>query len=176
MSSWVAVGGAIANAELSEPRLHAFALSSDVYVDFAVEAPVVEGLDVGFLARNSTVVKWVIDLRPAGSPNVHYWWDRAIRRSTLEVIVRPSNAPGTCETIRQLNGRWLERRRVLSCTDAYRAISSFHVPVFTLTGVNPGPGPFDITVRAAVTSGRSVNVKTSVLARTRLIQPIKSQQ
>ena len=177
MLSWVAVARATADAEWSEPRLRAFALSNDVHVDFAVGAPIVEGLDVDSLALNSTVVKWEIDLRPAGTlPNVHYWWDRAIRRSTLEVIVSPSNAPGTCETIRQLNGRWIEPRRVLSCTDAYRAISSFYVPAFTLTGVSPGPGPFDVTVRAAISSGRSVNVKTPVLARTRLIQPSHSQR
>jgi hypothetical protein len=177
MLPWVAFGGAVTNAERSVPRLRAFASLSDVYVDFAFAAPIVDGLDAGFLELNQTVVKWEIDLRSArrGETNsVPFVIARTVRRSTLEVFVSPSKAPGTCETSRQLNGRWLESRRVLSCTDAYRAISSFDVPAFTLTGVTPGS--FDVTIRATVTGGRSVKVKTPVLARTRLIQPINPQQ
>ena len=169
-----AVGPTVVNAELKGPRLTAFASSGDVFVDFAITAQVVEGLDVGFLEVNPTVVKWEIDLKPAGVPNVHYWWDRAIRRSILEVIVRPLKTPGTCETSRQLNGRWIEARQVTDCAGAYRAITSFGLPVFTLAGVNPGKGPFDVTIRATVTGGGSVTVKTPVLARARVFSSINS--
>jgi hypothetical protein len=169
-----AVGTTVVNAELKGPRLTAFASSGDVFVDFAITAPVVEGLDVGFLEVNPTVVKWEIDLKPAGVPNVHYWWDRAIRRSILEVMVRPLKAPGTCETSRQLNGRWIEARQVTDCARAYRAITSFDLPVFTLAGVNPGRGPFDVTIRGTVTVGGSVTMKTPVLARARVLSSINS--
>jgi len=170
----IAIGGAVVDAETTAPRLTAFASSGDVYVDFAITSPVVDGLDVNFLEVNPTVVKWEIDLKPASVPNAHYWWDRAIRRSVLEVIVHPLKALATCETSRQLNGRWIEARHVTDCAGAYRAITSFELPVFTLAGVNPGKGPFDVTIRATVTGGGSVNVKTPVLARARVFSSSNS--
>jgi hypothetical protein len=75
--------------------------------------------------------------------------------------------------IQQLNGCRLEPRKVVSCMDAYRAISSFHVQVLSLTGVIPGS--FDVTIRATVTAGDSTKVKTPVLARAKLNQRIDPQ-
>src|SRR5262249_33255553 len=168
---------AVVHAERTGPRLTAFASSGDVYVDFAITAPVVDGLDVGFLEVNPTVVKWEIDLKPGGAQSetrLPTFTARVIRRSVLEVIVRPLMAPGRCETIRQLNGRWIEARQVTDCARAYQAITAFYLPVFTLAGLNRGP--FDVTIRANVTGGGSSNVKTPVLARARVFSSVNSQR
>lgn len=166
-----AVGGAVTNADPSTPRLYAFASANDVYVDFAIAAPIVDGLDAGFLELNSVLVTWQIDLRPSGSQETDGPWiviDRTIRRGTLEIFVSPSTEPGSCMLSRQLNARRIEPRKVVRCADAYRAISAFHGSVFSLTGVTPGS--FDVSIRARVTVSDSEKVKTRVLARTKLIQ------
>jgi hypothetical protein len=167
------VGVGLGSAQPSRARLSAVAVSNDVYVDFAIAAPIVEGLDVRFLELNSTFVKWDIELRPPGGmpegappDSLRYLFARAIRGATFEVFVRPSAAPGTCETTRQLNGQWLEPPQVVDCAAAYTALSSFHLPVFTLSGVRAGA--YDITLRATVTSGRSTKVKTPIVARAKI--------
>jgi hypothetical protein len=160
--------GAVAAADQAVTRLNAFADGQDVYVEFATAAPVVEGLDARFLELNPVAVEWEIDLRPAKFPNVFHWWDRAVKQSTLEIVVNPSTAPGTCKMHRQLNGRWLEPPQVVSCATANHTISSFDERVFTLIGLLPAS--FDVTIRATVVREQLVNVKTPILARSRLVQ------
>jgi hypothetical protein len=50
----------------------------------------------------------------------------------------------------------------------YRALSTFNLSVFSLADVIPGP--YDVTIRATVSSGQSVKVKTPILARAGLIR------
>ena len=166
--------GTVRAADQSVARLNAFADGQDVYVEFSTTAPVVEGLDTRFLELNPVAVMWEIDLRPAKFPNVFRWWDRAVKRSTLEIVVNPTTAPGTCKMRRQLNGRWLEESQVISCAAAYHTISSFDERVFTLTGLLPAS--FDVTIRATVVREQLVNVKTPILARARLVTPNSPQR
>src|SRR5262249_23014385 len=158
---------AAVNAEVAHSRLNAFTDGRDVYVDFAIASPVVDGFDSGFLERHPAAVKWEIDLIPAGPLSQKKWWDRVVRRSTLEVIVNPSTVQGTCKMRGELTGRWLEPPQVLACAAAYRVVSSFDERVFTVAGLERGS--FDVTIRATVVREQIVNVKTPVLARARLV-------
>src|SRR4051794_32552974 len=102
---WVAIGAGLWSAQPSRARLSAVALSNDVYVDFAIASPIVGGLDVSYLELTPTFVKWDIELRRSGGipeaappDSLRYLFARAIRGGTFEIFVRPSAAPGTCET------------------------------------------------------------------------------
>jgi hypothetical protein len=64
MLCWIAARGIVTYAAPNDARLHAFTSANDVYVDFAIAGSIVDGLDVGFLELNPTVVKWDIDLKP----------------------------------------------------------------------------------------------------------------
>jgi hypothetical protein len=161
--SCVVFATAGAGAGPTDVRLSALASTSQVYVDFAITAPIVDGLDARSLERTPTVVKWEVDLRPI----VNFWRSRAVRRTTVEVIVRPAHARGTCQTSRQVNGRWIESRQVIGCAAAYAMISSFDLPLFPLAGLEPGS--FDVTIRGTISAAGAVTVKTPVLARARVI-------
>jgi hypothetical protein len=154
---------AMPSVEQSDLHLRATAAGNEILEEFAMSTLAMDWLDARSVERGPTIVNWEIDLRR----NVHHWRNRSIRKATLQVIVVPSSRPGTCEMIRQLDGRWVEPRHVVDCGAAYEMISSFDLPFFILTGVDPGS--YEIAIRASITAPGRAKVTTPILARARVV-------